>query len=68
MEQKPSIGRIVHYATEAGPQAAIIVDVFDDDGSVSLTAFWNIGGSKFYERVKFDASGAKGTWCWPPRT
>lgn len=67
MEQKPSIGRIVHYASKAGPQAALVVDTFDD-GSVSLTVFWNIGGSKFFEGVKFDATEAPGTWRWPPRT
>ena len=65
-EQKPSIGRIVHYAMKAGPQAALIVDAFDD-GSASLTVFFNIGGSKLFERVKFDADGARGTWRWPPR-
>lgn len=78
-EQKPSIGRTVHFAAADGPPrtgttvyAAIItaVNPKNPDGSgaetVELATF---GPSSLYfqHAVKFDADGAHGTWRWPPK-
>jgi hypothetical protein len=64
-EQKPTIGRIVHFSEEGGPYAAIIAAV-NDDGSLELAT---LGRNSLYFQhgIKFDAEGAKGTWRWPPR-
>lgn len=64
---KPSVGRIVHYATDpAGePRAAIITDVVDDS-LVSLTVF-NALGAHPVEDVEFSEEYAPGRWSWPPR-
>lgn len=65
MEQKPSLGRVVHFAEEGGPYAAIIVGVNPDE-SVELATF-GPNSLYFQHNIKFDADGAKHTWRWPPR-
>lgn len=72
MEQKPSVGRIVHYqayGTPGGefksvPRAAIITEVIDDN-EIGVCVL-NPQGI-FFNRVKFDADGKPGSWRWPPR-
>ncbi len=78
-EQKPTIGRIVHYVSYGTPngeykpehRAAIITAVHEgyEDGSclVSLCIL-NPGGVFFSSEVAQDESDkAGGTWHWPER-
>lgn len=83
MEQKPSIGRVVHYTfpTEYGPERsrgqirpATIVRVWDENTGCSqlqvLVDNTNDGfetGLHWATSVLFDADGKPGTWRWPPR-
>lgn len=72
-EQKPSIGRIVHYqsyGTPGGeflpkPRAAIVADV-GDDGSTCDVVVFNPQGL-FFNKVPFSAEPKPGCWSWPPR-
>lgn len=78
MEQKPSIGRIVHYQARGSadgvfppvPRAAIVTEVGEDPEVIGLTVI-NPTGVYFYPLAAggchYDADGAPGTWCWPPR-
>jgi hypothetical protein len=74
MEQKPSIGRIVHYKSHEAPKgqpdvrltrAAVITEVESED--VVGLAVLNPTGAFFNRGVPYDASGTPGTWNWPPR-
>lgn len=73
IDQKPSIGRIVHY-TNLGDQdgkyppttQAAIVTGLNDDGTVSLHVFYKTGQFDLAS-CAYDADGARGTWRWPPR-
>lgn len=76
MNQKPSVGRIVHYtppSNESGgkgqPHAAVVTHVWGDscvnlnvlqDGSFKLA---NLTPTS----VSFSDNGSPGTWNWPPR-
>jgi hypothetical protein len=65
MEQKPSIGRIVHFKRGDVACAAIVTRVWSDT-MVNLTVFDPDGGPD----VKFTSSryGTGDTeWSWPPR-
>lgn len=66
---KPSIGRIVHYHSSRGPQAALILDV--DDRGVYLRVFeCGYDMEDFYaaEVPYRDTAGANDNfWDWPPR-
>jgi hypothetical protein len=72
MEQKPSVGRIVHYqayGTPGGehpsvPRAAVITDVHEND-DVTVCVL-NPSGI-FFNRVKYSADRQPGCWSWPPR-
>ncbi len=72
-EQKPSIGRIVHYqafGTPGGehpsvPRAAIITEV-GDGGSVGLFVA-NPTGLFLNRDVPFSEEPKPGHWSWPPR-
>lgn len=79
MEQKPSIGRVVHY-TNLGDrdgkyppqvQAALITGV-NDDGTVSLHVFYKTGQFDMPAAAFTDApagsEGARGKWGWPARS
>jgi hypothetical protein len=75
MEQKASVGRVVHYqayGTPGGeypsvPRAAVVTEVHDaETGDIGVCVL-NPSGI-FFCRVQHDASGTKGgTWRWPPR-
>jgi hypothetical protein len=76
VDQKPSVGRIVHYqsfGTPNGeylsePRAAIITQVDKGlTGDVGL-AILNPTGMFFTVRVPFSAEPKPGHWSWPPRT
>jgi hypothetical protein len=74
MDQKPSVGRIVHYqsfGTPNGeynslPRAAVITQVIDQE-TVGL-AILNPTGMFFTPQVAFSAEPKPGCWSWPPRT
>jgi hypothetical protein len=76
MEQKPSVGRIVHYqafGTPGGeyksePRAAIITQItnYEVNGSVGLCIL-NPMGQFFNPDVPFSAEPRPGHWNWPPR-
>ena len=72
MQNKPSVGRIVHYygASGDGPHAAIVTAVHSDT-LVSLTVFPDGGlASPQANVVQSDAAYANGfsRWEWPPRS
>ena len=72
MEQKPSIGRIVHFTAADGPPKtgsaayASIITAVNADESVELATF-GPNSLYFQHAVKFDADGANHTWRWPPK-
>lgn len=64
-EQKPTIGRIVHYFnTDGEVRPAIITEV--DGASVSLTIF-NSLGSHFKDDVPHAPFPTPHCWSWPER-
>lgn len=74
MEQKPSIGRIVHYQRHGSPNGehksepspAMITEVKKDGFTCQLFVM-NPNGVYFKE-VEFSADGPRpGCWNWPPR-
>lgn len=74
MDQKPSVGRVVHYqsfGTPGGeylpaPRAAIVTQVNDDAGSVGLCIL-NPTGQFFNVAVPYSPEPKPGCWSWPPR-
>jgi hypothetical protein len=74
MEQKPSVGRIVHYqsfGTPGGeylpaPRAAVVTQVNGEAGSVGLCIL-NPTGQFFNQSVPYSAEPKPGHWNWPPR-
>lgn len=77
MEQKPSIGRVVHYEAlgsangqfPVGECRAAIITSLNEDGSVALCIL-NPTGMYFNQSVKQNALAEKqgGCWHWPERT
>lgn len=72
MNQKPSVGRIVHYqayGTPGGefksvPRAACITEVFSDE---EVMVFVMNPSGLFFNRVKYSEEPTAGCWNWPPR-
>lgn len=68
MEQKPSVGRVVHFHEEGGPYPALITAV-NEDGSVELATF---GKNSLYfqhgvHELPAPNAPMKGVWTWPPK-
>lgn len=65
---QPTIGRIVHYQSHGSPNGQhksernLLVETADVDLCVL-----NPTGMFFNQNVRYDESGAPGTWRWPPR-
>ena len=78
MDQKPSVGRIVHFGHPvydkdrqdspvfAEPWAAMITQVNADD-TVHLAIFPPDGVARARQRVKFSPELNADNWSWPPR-
>jgi hypothetical protein len=75
-QQKPTVGRIVHFNDVGGPYAAIVTKI-NEDGSLELATFGansmyfqhNVTEDRPYNDDEGSASGrAPGTWSWPPRS
>lgn len=70
---KPTIGRIVHYASHGTPggeytsqcRAAIVTEVSDTD-AVALAVF-NPTGMFFNQCLHDESEKSGGTWHWPER-
>jgi hypothetical protein len=75
MNQKPTVGRVVHYykrhmspARDDSPYAALIVEVIGDD-RVTLRVFSKIKPSLDENvRASYSEEPAIGCWSWPPRS
>lgn len=73
MQQKPTVGRTVHYqayGTPGGeypsvPRAAIVTQVLDGD-KVGL-AIMNPTGMFFNPEIPYSETPKPGFWSWPPR-
>jgi hypothetical protein len=72
-EQKPSVGRIVHYGYVDSAymvprmelRAAIITEVTDD--TVSITVFHPNRPATGVQSVRFSETLKEDHWTWPPR-
>ena len=75
MDQKPSVGRIVHYqsyGTPGGeytskPRAAVITEVYADGVTAVGLCILNPTGQFFSPSVPFSETPKPGHWNWPPR-
>ena len=73
IEQKPSIGRVVHYqkyGTPGGehkpePSPAMITKV-EEDGTTCMLFVMNPNGV-YFNKTPFSAEPKPGHWNWPPR-
>lgn len=75
MDQKPSVGRIVHYQSfgtpggeyKSKPRAAVVTDVHDDGSNAVSLCILNPTGQFFNTRVGYADPPKAGCWNWPPR-
>lgn len=79
MDQKPSVGRIVHYQAYGTPggefpsvaRAACITEVGENgdgkDPSIVGLCVMNPQGLFFNRNMKYADPPAPGCWNWPPR-
>jgi len=73
-EQKPSIGRIVHFVGERDSiNLAALVTAVNEDDTINLAVFGPNGGYGFRQNVKHvegpvqTTEEASGTWHFPER-
>jgi hypothetical protein len=69
MEQKPTVGRMVHYQSynEKGECAyAAIITQVNEDGTVEL-ATMGPNSLYFQHKVAFSETPKPSHWNWPPR-
>jgi hypothetical protein len=75
MEQKPTVGRIVHYqayGTPGGeyksvPRAAVVTQVNGDEMNSVGLCILNPTGQFFNQSVAYSEEPKPGCWNWPPR-
>lgn len=73
MEQKPTVGRIVHYQPDSGdkPWAAIVTEVCEGNnvGLMVCSPFNSLNGwpTHLEEGFPFSETPKPGHWSWPPR-
>lgn len=75
MDQKPTVGRIVHYqsfGTPGGeylpaPRAAVITQVEGDEADTVGLCILNPTGMFFNPSVCYSVEPKSGCWNWPPR-
>ena len=66
MEQKPSVGRIVHFRQGDVTLAAIVTKVWSDT-CVNLAYFTEGGSCSGRTSVIFGTGIEDCSWSWPPR-
>ncbi|MET0416047.1 MAG: hypothetical protein ABW022_08505 [Actinoplanes sp.] len=68
MEQKPSVGRIVHYVQYDGSKCcpAIVTEV-EGEFTVGLHVFTTDRGSFGQDESPYSEDREHGTWHWPER-
>ena len=74
MQQKPSIGRVVHYqkyGTPGGehlpePSPAIVTKVLDETTGQCQLFVMNPNGV-YFNTTEFSETPKPGCWSWPPR-
>jgi hypothetical protein len=73
VEQKPSVGRIVHYVEDSTCRPAMIVEIEPKDaggykaGDTHLNVFTTRRGVETAYAVKQGEPGRANTWHWPER-
>jgi hypothetical protein len=65
MENKPTIGRIVHFLHSDGGKRAAIITAVHNDECVNLAVFPPSGPS--YSETSVLMGADAGRWCWPTR-
>lgn len=72
-EQKPAVGRIVHYQAHGSPNGqhkslprAAIITAVHEDGRTDVCVL-NPTGMYFDQGTPFSEAPKAGHWNWPPR-